>query len=110
MNQNEERALVLRTKAMMMLEEAHGLDGLQPFVVMHTHHGGESAYMVWAHDEPKKEAEIAAVLDCDFDHDSETLAIENGFTLAEITGVSPSSRLSEILTPNTEYNSNCFPP
>ncbi len=101
---DETRALALRAQALALLEQAKAIDGLQPFVVTHSHATGTSSYLAWAKSEPT-EAQAASVLDAEFEPDrDEFLAIESNITLDELTGVSVSSRVVEQEEP-IEYGS-----
>ena len=92
-----DRGLRLRTQALAMLQEAQAADGLKPFTVTHTHSYGESTYVLWAAETPTQE-HAKAVLDCEFEPDrEETLAVEDCFTLEEMTGVALTARLQDIL-------------
>lgn len=92
-----DQGLRLRTQALALLQEAHAADGLKPFTVTHTHSYGESTYVLWAAETPTQE-HAKAVLDCEFEPDrEETLAVEDCFTLEEMTGVAMTARLQDIL-------------
>lgn len=83
----------LRQEAMLLLKRAQGLDGLNPYVVTHSHEWGASTYLCWSDHEPTQ-TEACQVLDSDFDpYIGEELSIEDPLTLEEITGVSIASRL-----------------
>lgn len=92
-----DKGVLLRTKALALLQEAQALDGLKPFTVTHTHSFGESTYVLWAAEKPTLE-EAEAVLDSEFEPDrEETLAVEDCFTLEEMSGVAVTARLPDIL-------------
>ena len=92
-----DRGLRLRTQALALLQEAQAADGLKPFTVTHTHSYGESTYVLWAAETPTQE-HAKAVLDCEFEPErDETLAVEDCFTLEEMTGVALTARLQDIL-------------
>lgn len=91
------KALELRAQALALLEEASTLDGLKPFSVTHRHAYGASTYLVWANGVPDEHS-AAKVLDSDYEPDKdEELDIETSLTLEEVTGVSLSARLPDIL-------------
>jgi hypothetical protein len=90
------KGLILRSKALALLQEAQALDGLKPFTVTHHHSYGASTYVLWAETQPSED-EAEAVLDAEFEPDrDETLEIEDNFTLEEMTGVATTSRLQDI--------------
>lgn len=85
-NDGQSKGRILRNQALAMLQQAQVFDGLRPFAVTHSHGYGDSTYVFWAAQTPsKQEAEL--VLEAEFEPDmGETLTIEDGFTLAEMTG------------------------
>lgn len=92
-----DKGLLLRTKALALLQEAQAVDGLKPFTVTHTHSFGESTYVLWAAEKPTQE-EAKAVLDSEFEPDrEETLVVEDCFSLEEMSGVAVTARLPDIL-------------
>lgn len=91
------RGVRLRSQALALLQEAQSFDGLKPFTVTHTHSYGESTYVLWAAEMPTQE-HAKTVLDCEFEPErEESLAVEDGFTLEEMTGVALTARLQDIL-------------
>lgn len=92
-----DKGLLLRTKALALLQEAQAVDGLKPFTVTHTHSFGESTYVLWAAETPTQE-QAEAVLDSEFEPDrEETLVVEDCFSLEEMSGVAVTARLPDIL-------------
>lgn len=91
------KGMLLRTKALALLQEAQAVDGLKPFTVTHTHSFGESTYVLWAAEKPTQE-QAEAVLDSEFEPDhEETLAVEDCFSLEEMSGVAVTARLPDLL-------------
>ena len=92
-----DRGMLLRSKALALLQEAQVVDGLKPFTVTHTHSFGESTYVLWAAETPSQE-EAEAVLDSEFEPDrEETLVVEDCISLDEMSGVAVTARLRDIL-------------
>lgn len=92
-----DKGLLLRTKALALLQEAQAVDGLKLFTVTHTHRFGESSYVLWAAEKPTQE-QAEAVLDSEFEPDrEETLAVEDCFSLEEMSGVAVTARLPDLL-------------
>lgn len=90
-------ALDLRKEARALLEKAQALDGLRPYAVTHEFESGSSSYIAWGGNE-LSEIDAFSVLDSRFEKDrGESLIVANCFTLAELTGVAPASRVYEDL-------------
>jgi hypothetical protein len=79
-------ALALRQQALALLVQAKELDGLDPYLVTHTHRFGASTYVLWHSETPTIE-QAEACLDSQFEPDiGETLEIDDPLTLEEMTG------------------------
>lgn len=90
-------ALMLRVKALALLQQAEALDGLRPFMVIHEHDMGAAGYLAWNHDVPS-EKEASAVLTSEFEAGrEEVLTVMSDVTLDEIAGVAPSARIQDVL-------------
>lgn len=89
--------LMLRAKALALLQQAEALDGLRPFMVIHEHDAGTAGYLAWNHDVPS-EKEASAVLTSEFEVDrEEVLTVVSDVTLDEIVGVALSARIQDVL-------------
>ncbi len=86
----------LRAQAAALLERAQALDGLKPFLALHSQRNrGDSPYMVWASSNPGHRAD--EVLTEEFDPERDALTVLDllgaGETLSCLTGVAPSTRV-----------------
>ena len=86
----------LRAQAAALLERAQALDGLKPFVALHSQRNrGDSPYLVWASSNPGHRAD--EVLAEEFDPERDALTVLDllgaGETLSCLTGVAPSTRV-----------------
>ena len=78
---------ILRKQAAEVIRRAQKIDGLNPFIITHSHEFGSSGYLGWFKDQPS-EPEASALLDAKFEVDKgETLAIEESITVEELAGV-----------------------
>lgn len=85
-------ALALRKEALTLLEQAKKLDNLWPVAITHGYENGSSTYLAWAKEGTLTEKQAASVLHSDFEPDrDETLDIEYGVSLEELTGADPKS-------------------
>lgn len=92
-----EQALALRQQAADLLSRAHALDKLNHYLVLHEHSFGSSVYLLWAEKSPSQE-EATLVLDSRFEPKyGEYLTVFDEFTMSELTGVSVSHRLPELI-------------
>ena len=86
----------LRAQAAALLERAQALDGLKPFVALHSQRNlGDSPYLVWASSNPGHRAD--EVLADEFDPERDALTLldltEAGLTLSSLTGAHPNTRV-----------------
>ena len=96
----------LRREALGLLKMAQALDGLQPYVVMHDHEYGVSSYIGWGGDDLTPD-EATSILDAQFEYDKgETVVVDDGITLEEMTGVSPSSQIPSGIEEAQEIGAN----
>ena len=104
-----DKGLSLRVKALALLQEAQAVDGLKPFTVTHIHANGEATYLVWASETPTKE-QAAACLDSEFEPvRDERLAIEDSFSLEEMSGVALRARLHDVLDSDCQTDQGSSP-
>jgi len=95
------QALSLRGPALALVQQAQQLDGLQPFLIHHSHQFGSTGYLVWGTTEPDDEV-AAKMLDSEYEPDKEEgLDIESSVTLEEIAGTSSSHRIPDVLASQT---------
>lgn len=93
----EVTAFKLRKAALSLLREAHAIDGLKPYLIIHEHRFGTDGHIRWS-DKELQQDEIESSLDGAFDVDrEEKLTISNGFGLDDLTGVSPLVRVDYLL-------------
>lgn len=86
-------AMDLRREALGLLKMAQALDGLQPHVVMHSHEYGDTSYIAWGGKDLSEE-EAMSILESEFDEDrGESLIVDDGISLEEMSGVSPMSQI-----------------
>ncbi|WP_199028468.1 hypothetical protein [Ralstonia sp. ASV6] len=79
-------AASLRTRARELLDQAHALDGLKPFMVIHEHEYGTTGYLAWS-EQKLSQAEAEGVLDAKFEEDrEEVLTVTDPVSLEELTG------------------------
>ncbi|VWC79826.1 hypothetical protein BLA39750_01111 [Burkholderia lata] len=93
----ETEAMVLRVKALGLLQQAEAVDALKPFVVVVTRGDETTACLAWNHNEPRRK-EVEALLGgelgtCCGDRDLN----ESKVTLEEIAGVALNARIPDIL-------------
>lgn len=87
-----DKAMDLRKQALALLQQAQEIDGLKPFTANHTHSFGETTYIIWSEQAPDEEG-AASVLASKFEPElEETLFIQEGITLQQMTGVDPATR------------------
>lgn len=104
MSTDHDQGLRMRVQALALLQQAAAMDRLKPYAVTHRHEHGSSTYLLWSHDVPS-EAQAAAVLEADYEPEKgESLDIETLFSLEEICGIAPSSRLDEIAGSSEDEN------
>lgn len=96
------QALVLRQQALTLLRQAAEIDRLHPFMVVHRHAYGASAYTLWATDMPRQE-DAERVLDEQFEpHRGEKLDVFDDTTLEALTGVSITHRLPDLIAAKSD--------
>ena len=82
-------ALQKRVHAQALLEEAHALDGLQPFAVVHRHRFGASVHLLWSTVQPE-ESHVVKFLDAlevAYEPErGEELLVEAGIGLGDLVG------------------------
>lgn len=82
----EKAALELRHKASTLLYQSKDLDSMSPFVAIHTHQCGESAFAGW-HASSVKPGVAQDLLGIDIEPESgETLAIHDNMGIMDLTG------------------------
>lgn len=86
-----DKAMDLRKQALALLQEAQAIDGLKPFTANHSHRFGETTYIIWSAQTPDED-EATSVLEDEFESELETLFIQEGITLEQMTGVDPATR------------------
>ena len=83
----------LRALARSLLERAERLDGLQPYVVTHSHRFGQTVYTAWSAGAPN-EKQMASLLEEKFEEDRGETLESHRVEIAEITGTVPMSVLA----------------
>ena len=104
-------ALSLRVQAQALLEQAHALDGLHPFLLHHTHQYGTTGYVVWGESEPDEKT-AGEMVDSQFEPElDETLSVESNVTLQELVGIALAYRIPDVLAslPIHEDDTDTFP-
>ena len=87
-----DKAMDLRKQALALLQQAQAIDGLKPFTANHTHRFGETTYIIWSEQTPDEDG-AASVVAAKFEPElEETLFIQEGITLQQMTGVDPATR------------------
>lgn len=79
-------AETLRALAQALLEQAHELDGLQPYVVNHSHRHGDTMYTLWSATPPSDE-QMAGLLEEEFEEDRGETLEYHAMHLSEMTGI-----------------------
>lgn len=83
--------VLLRARALALLQDAEAIDGMKPYLIVHSHEYGESVYVGWGSKKPDETA-AARLLDAEFEPDrGETIEIHDDLTLSELTGTAPAS-------------------
>jgi len=77
---------VLRAMATCLLEGAHRADGLQPYLVTHSHRHGDTIYTMWSTSVPTEEQMVAS-LDIDFEPEREETVECHIMSIGELLGV-----------------------
>jgi len=80
---------MLRAMAASLLERAHQADGLQPYVVTHSHRHGDTTYTMWSVGVPT-EKQVVAALDIDFEPEREESIECHPMSIGEMVGVQDS--------------------
>ncbi|PRD92271.1 hypothetical protein C6P88_16570 [Burkholderia contaminans] len=90
-------AMVLRVKALGLLQQAEAVDALKPFVVLIGHGDETTACLAWNHNEPSRK-EVEALLGGELGaHRGHRVLVESKVTLEEIAGVALNARIPDIL-------------
>lgn len=76
----------LRSLATALLESAHQLDGRLPYVVNHSHRHGDTMYTIWSAT-PPSDAQMASVLEEQFEEDRGETLESHPMQVREMTGV-----------------------
>lgn len=84
---------MLRALAKSLLERAEQLDGLQPYVITHSHRFGQTVYTAWSAGAPN-EQQMASLLEEEFEEDRGETLESHRMEIAELTGTAPKSGLA----------------
>lgn len=76
----------LRALATVLLESAHQIDGLQPYVVNHSHRHGDTMYTLWSATPPSEE-QMASLVGEDFEGDRGETLEYHALEIREMTSV-----------------------
>jgi hypothetical protein len=98
--------LNLRIQALALLNQAHALDGLRPFLGIHSHRHGEDEQFMWAPEAPSQE-ELKVVFREGYESGrNESLESEAIRDLDVLVGVAPEARLADILQAASDEQEN----
>jgi len=75
----------LRALATVLLESAHQIDGLQPYVVNHSHRHGDTIYTMWSAT-PPTDKEMARFVGEEFEEDRGETLEHHAMQVREMTG------------------------
>jgi len=76
----------LRALATALLESAHQIDGLQPYVVNHSHRHGDTVYTLWSTTPPSEE-QMASLVGEEFEENRGETLEYHAMQIREMTGV-----------------------
>jgi hypothetical protein len=104
-DENEMSGLALRAKALELLKRAQAVDGLTPFLVVHSHREGTTNNLVWSNGLPDED-HLVKSLGLNFEPErGEGIEIEDDLDLEQLTGVALSTRLLECHSDETSGES-----
>ncbi len=78
-------ANTLRELARTLLERAHELDGMQPYVVIHSHRHGETFYTTWSKEAPSEQHMIDLLVE-EFEPERGEWITYQAMAIADMTG------------------------
>ena len=90
---DNEKAMMLRSQASDLLEQANAIDNMFPVLVTHSHEYGSSGYVLWVNDHDQLDADeengcqkIIETIGLNFDEGWESLMVETTVGINELTG------------------------
>jgi hypothetical protein len=78
-------AHTLRELARTLLQRAHELDGMQPYVVIHSHRHGETFYTTWSKEVPSEQHMIGLLVE-EFEPELDESISYQALAIADMTG------------------------
>ncbi|MBR8291223.1 hypothetical protein [Burkholderia cenocepacia] len=110
MKEAKTEAMVLRVKALGLLQQAEAVDALKPFVVLIGHGDETTACLAWNHNEPSRK-EVEALLGGELGtRCGHRVLVESKVTLEEIAGVALNARIPDILNSKISREENRVSP